>query len=188
MRIVITGNIGSGKSTAAKILKELLPSWIHWDFDKAVAELYQLEFIKDQLKRWFGTSDKARISDVVHASPEMMELLRNVLDPHIKTTIQCAVRHPNVVLDIPLYFEHIEGKIASPDLVLTIVATDAIRMERVKARNGFSEEKIRSIMAKQLPQGDKVFRSNCAIANNTTVEDLTDMMNEFVLKYDLLKK
>jgi pantetheine-phosphate adenylyltransferase len=80
MRIVVTGNIGSGKSTAVKMLMPLLPGYTLFDFDQAVADLYNDPTTQMTLDVIFGTHIKSEISDIGHGDPAKMAQLENVVN------------------------------------------------------------------------------------------------------------
>lgn len=189
MKIVVTGNIGCGKSTAVKYLQELLPHYELFDFDKVVASLYEDEIIQVMLDALFGTHVKSEISDIVHADPEKMKHLADLLNSQLIMLTQNGFAHENVILDIPLYFEKIEPSVKqwmTKGLVVCIVADEDSQIERVKARNGWSEEKIRSVMAKQMSQQDKANNSNYVIHNFGSVDDLKLLVETFVHFLELI--
>lgn len=166
MKIVITGNMGCGKSTAVQVIHRALPQYKLFDFDKVVAEMYQdpsLQFVLDQL---FGTHDKAKISDIVHNDPIAMKKLTSATDAILLTSIAQANKEVNVIFDIPLYFEYNDVMKLTPDIVICVASDIEDQIKRVKARNGFSEEKIRTILAKQLPQQEKVDKSHYVLHND----------------------
>lgn len=182
MKFVVTGNIGCGKSTAVKFLQEFLPDYELFDYDQMVADLYRDEIVQMQLRRAFGTIVKEEISDIVHGDDWQLRQLRSILDEHILENIQAAFKKLNVILDIPLYFEYIEPAIDprfAPEQILCICANEETQIERVKQRNGWSEEKIKSVMAKQWTQREKCERANYLIMNTGTLEQLKNAIETY---------
>lgn len=180
MRIVITGNIGSGKSTAVKLLMPQLPGYSLFDFDQEVKDLYADPIIQAQLQLDFGTADKAVISDIVHHDPVKMSQLEKIFNETLTRRMQCAAEYPDMVMDIPLYFEYENAWNIKPDLTVCVVCPKDVRHARVKERNGFSDEKIASIMSKQLADDAKAQFADWWIYNNTTLEGLQCEVNALV--------
>lgn len=190
MKIVVTGNIGCGKSTAVGFLRQQLTDYQLFDFDKMVAALYQDDVVKMQLDVAFGTHEKATISNLVHASTWQMDKLQAILNGSILAQTQIAFKKPEVILDIPLYYEKIESAIQPQQdlVVLCICANESSQVERVKARNGWTEEKIRSVMSKQWPQDQKALLCDYVISNVGTVDYLKEQVDGFILYLNGLRK
>lgn len=166
MKIVVTGNMGCGKSTAVHGIRRALPEYAFFDFDMCVADMYKEEAFQWLLDDAFGTHDKAEISNLVHANPDAMDRLRAITDATIITAIQKANKGVNVIFDIPLFFEFNDQMMLTPDIVVCVTSDPTTQVERVKKRNGWSEEKIQSILAKQYPQDIKVAMSDIILHND----------------------
>lgn len=166
MKIVITGNMGCGKSTAVEVFKRALPHYTFFNFDECVADLYKDSVMQMILDAEFGTHVKAEISDIVHNDAAALQRLRNYTDSYLVTAIANANKEVNVIFDIPLYFEFNHVMKLTPDCVICVASDVKSQIERVKARSGFSEEKIQTILAKQLPQQEKVDKSDYVLHNH----------------------
>lgn len=188
MKIIITGNIGSGKSTVVQYLMPHLPEYVLFDFDQEVKDLYADPIIQAQLQVDFGTADKAVISDIVHNDPVMMRQLTKIVDETLLARVQCAAQCPDVVLDIPLYFEYEAHWNIEPDWTICVLCDQETRRARVKARNGFSDEKIDSIMNKQLTDDAKAERSDWWIYNDSTLESLSCEVHALVRMLEYWKR
>lgn len=184
MKLVVTGNMGCGKSTVVRqliaLLQDMHPPYVHFDFDDVVATMYMDPEIQILLRAKFGTILKAEVSDIVHGNVGKMMQLRQISDLYLIEQTRAAVDHPNVIMDIPLYFEFAEQLEIQPDLVLCVVSDLDKQIERVKARSGFSQEKIVQILGAQLPQEIKASYSDYIIANVGTHEELLHKTTEFV--------
>ncbi len=168
----LTGSIGMGKSTVAKMFaEEGAPAF---DSDAAVHQLYAkggaavaavaAEFpstVRD------GAVDRALLSPLVLNNPAALKRLEQVVHPFVRQAqvdfaeAERAKGTPVVVFDIPLL---LEGKNA--DLVDTIVVVSApadVQRARVLARPGMTEEKFAQILARQMPDAEKRARADYVI-------------------------
>lgn len=166
MKIVITGNMGCGKSTAVEVFKRTLPHYTFFDFDKCVADLYKDSVMQMILEAEFGTHVKAEVSDIVHSDATALQRLRKYTDLYLVTAIENANKEVNVIFDIPLYYEFNHAMKLTPDYVICVASEIKDQVERVKLRSGFSAEKIQTILAKQLPQEEKVAKSDFVLHNH----------------------
>jgi dephospho-CoA kinase len=176
----LTGSIGMGKSTVAKMFaEEGAPAF---DSDAAVHALYakggaavaavEAEFptaIRD------GAVDRAALSPLVLDDPAALKRLEQVVHPFVRQAqvdfaeTQRAAGADIVVFDIPLL---LEGKNA--DLVDTIVVVSAppeIQRARVLARPGMTEEKFAQILARQMPDAEKRARANFVIDTGVSFDE-----------------
>lgn len=173
MKLVVTGNIGCGKSTVVKLLLKGLTDYTLFDFDQMVSELYLDPDVQIKLTEAFGTCIKSEISNVVFKNEWQLKRLRELMDDEILRKTKAAFMQPNIILDIPLYFEYIDSALnLFADLVLCVASDPEFQIERVKARSGWSEEKIRAVMERQITQRTKTQLSNYTIWNLGTLEEL----------------
>lgn len=158
--IGLTGGIGMGKSTAAKVFRRLRVP-VH-DADAAVHRLYA--------KGGAGVAAVARVvPEAVTGGAVSRAVLRRraLADPSLLARLEAAIhplvrreeerflarcrraRRPLCVLDIPLLFE--TGADARLDLVVVVTAPPAVQRARVLARGGMTEDRLRAILTRQLP-------------------------------------
>lgn len=164
--IGLTGSIGMGKSRAASMLK-LMGIPVH-DSDKAVHAALQptggafndvIAAFPSVLDKKTNRIDRKKLGDIVFNDPAVLKKLENILHPAAKKSqadfIQSMARKGKraVVLEIPLLFE--TGAEKRVDAVLCVSAPPAIQRRRVLARKGMTEEKFKSILAKQMPDAKK---------------------------------
>ncbi|HET9404697.1 MAG TPA: dephospho-CoA kinase, partial [Burkholderiales bacterium] len=165
----LTGGIGSGKSTAAEIFKELGAALVDTDEisrsltapgGSALAEVrrqFGPEYIAAD-----GSLDRDRMRARVFSDPDAKSRLEAILHPMIRAESRvrvAAARAPYVILVVPLLFE--TG--ACLDLVQRVLAVDcseARQVERASARSGLSAGDVRSIMAAQLPRAERRARAD----------------------------
>lgn len=180
--IVVTGSIGSGKSRVLEAIKNFSQVKVDFfSFDEFTRELYLREDVRDFLTVMFGTTDRSKISDIVFAAgrqmgkTETVSILREQLNDFFfklveEKFIELVNRKQNstLVIEMPLFFEMKERSSAiqmvrSKVKVIAVVCDEAVRMQRVKLRDGFSEDKIKSIVSSQIPQEVKVEKADYVI-------------------------
>ncbi|GAB5456856.1 MAG: dephospho-CoA kinase [Henriciella sp.] len=160
----LTGSIGMGKSTTAKMFKEAgIPVY---DADAAVHEIYEpggaavgplSERFGDILKD--GGVDRAALRAKVVNNPDAMRDLEAIVHPLVGLS-QMNFREQALesgaffaVLDIPLLFE--TGGDGRCDYVAVVTAPESVQRERVMARGEMSEDQFEQIKAKQMADADK---------------------------------
>ena len=196
--IVITGGIGSGKSSVIEAIKrQTEKKVIFFNFDDFTEELYEREDVKKFLNTLFGTTDKKEISDIVlnGEESETTKIMREELNEFFFSLVEekfidLVNRKPvsTLIIEMPMFFEM---KKVSPKMqmvrsklkVIVVTADDEVRIARVKNRDGFTEDKIRNIMSVQEPQQYKIEKADYVIDNtngdcDNNVIDL--MKNKFM--------
>ena len=158
----LTGSIGMGKSTTAKMFAEAgVP--VH-DSDEAVHRLYAGKAAPLVEAAFPGTTvagvvDRAKLAERVLGDGAALKSLETVIHPLVRADAEAFLaRHRNagapiVVLDIPLLFE--TGGRNRVDKVVVVTATAEVQHSRVLARPGMTEEKLASILARQVPDAQK---------------------------------
>ncbi|WP_379065113.1 dephospho-CoA kinase [Mesorhizobium sp. UC22_110] len=158
----LTGSIGMGKSTAAKMFREAgVP--VH-DSDEAVHRLYSgkatalIEAAFPGVTR-DGTVDRTLLGQRVLGDAAALKTLEDIIHPLVRAEadaflgLQREAGKPLAVLDIPLLFE--TGGRGRVDKVVVVSAPVEQQRRRVLARPGMTEEKFESILAKQVPDAEK---------------------------------
>lgn len=162
----LTGSIGMGKSATADTFRRLgVP--VH-DADAAVHALYAgraAPLIEEAFPGTVanGTVDRAKLGAAVLGHPEQMKRLEAIVHPLVREEEDAFLRRVArpaglAVLDIPLLFE--TGGEARCDAVLVVSAPAEVQRERVLRRPGMTEEKFKTILAKQMPDAEKRARAH----------------------------
>ncbi|UVK55995.1 dephospho-CoA kinase [Mesorhizobium sp. AR02] len=158
----LTGSIGMGKSTTAKMFAEAgVP--VH-DSDEAVHRLYSGVAAPLVEAAFPGTTvagvvDRAKLSARVLGDAAALKRLEAIIHPLVRADADAFLaRHRTggesiAVLDIPLLFE--TGGRGRVDKVVVVTAPAEIQRQRVLARPGMTEEKLAAILAKQVPDEEK---------------------------------
>jgi dephospho-CoA kinase len=171
MRILgLTGSIGMGKSTTAKLFIEAgVPVY---DADAAVHKIYEGEAAPAIEAEFPGTTvdgrvDRAKLSaKVVHdqaAIKQLEQIVHPMLGASRKKFLDDAEASgaPVVVMDIPLLFE--TGGENRVDAVVVVSTDPATQRERILARGTMTSEALDGILARQLPDDEKRRRADFVV-------------------------
>ncbi|MER8640463.1 dephospho-CoA kinase [Mesorhizobium sp. M1365] len=166
----LTGSIGMGKSTAAKMFAEAgVP--VH-DSDEAVHRLYAGKAAPLVEAAFPGTTrsgavDRAALAERVLGDAAALKRLEAIIHPLVHADADAflaehrAAGAPLAVLDIPLLFE--TGGRNRVDKVVVVTAPPEVQRARVLARPGMNKEKLASILARQVPDTEKRRRADFVI-------------------------
>ncbi len=173
MKVIgLTGGIGMGKSTAAKVFRRArLPVF---DADAAVhalqapggAALPAIEAAFPGTVR-DGTLDRGRLRAAVVGNDAAMRQLERILHPRVRRMEAAFLararraRAPAAVLDVPLLLE--TGGARRVDLVVVVSAPPAVQIARVRRRGGMSDAQIAAIVARQMPDAEKRRRADVVV-------------------------
>jgi dephospho-CoA kinase len=174
----LTGSIGMGKSTVAKMFAdEGVPVF---DADAAVHRLQGPEgALVETIEAHFpGTTgpagvDRAALAERVLGEPEALRRLEALVHPAVAREREAFLAdnaaQPLVLLDIPLLFE--AGGAERVDRIAVVSAPAEVQRERVLARRGMTEEKFERILARQLPDAEKRARADFVIPTGGSFEE-----------------
>jgi len=174
----LTGSIGMGKSTAARMFSDAgVP--VH-DSDEAVHRLYSGKAAPLVEAAFPGTVrdgvvDRAALSGQVLGKPEALKKLEAIIHPLVRADADDflarsrAAGAPLAVLDIPLLFE--TGGRERVDKVVVVSAPADVQRERVLARPGMTEQKFASILARQVPDAEKRSKADFVIDTGGSFDD-----------------
>ena len=166
----LTGSIGMGKSTTAKLFAEAgVPVY---DADATVHALYEGEAAPSIEAAFPGTTvngkvDRTRLSARVVHDPAAMKQLEAIVHPMLGASRQKFLRDaeqsgaPVAVVDVPLLYE--TGGEKRVDAVVVVTTTPEIQRERILARDNMTGEKLDAILARQLPDAEKRKRADFVV-------------------------
>jgi dephospho-CoA kinase len=173
----LTGSIGMGKSTTARMFEEAgVP--VH-DSDKAVHRLYAGKAAPLIERRFPGTTaggvvDRDRLAKAVLDHAGALKELEAIVHPLVREDEQLFLEKergrgtPLVVLDIPLLFE--VGAEDRVDKVAVVSAPPEVQRQRVLSRPGMTEAKFEAILEKQVPDAEKRRRADYVIDSGNGLE------------------
>jgi dephospho-CoA kinase len=166
----LTGSIGMGKSTTAKLFAEAgVPVY---DADATVHRLYEGEAAPAIEAAFPGTTvdgkvDRARLSAQVVHDPAAMRRLEGIVHPMLGASRRKFLHDaeqsgaPVAVVDVPLLFE--TGGEKRVDAVVVVTTSPEIQRERVLARGTMDGAKLDAILARQLPDAEKRKRADFVV-------------------------
>jgi dephospho-CoA kinase len=181
-----------GKSTAARLFaEEGVPVF---EADEAVHALYKDKGAAAQLieAAFPGTTrdgevDRPVLSRTVFGNPQALKQLEAIVHPlvrELETGFVEAARAagvPLVVIDIPLLFEN-SGE-SRCDLVAVVSAPEDVQRERVMRREGMTEEKFQSILARQMPDAEKRARADIVIDTSGPIENTRKAVQDIIRRF-----
>lgn len=179
MVLGITGNIGCGKTTVAKMFEKLGAQVI--EADKVGHLLLKRKKVKERLVRAFGRSIldergevvRKNLRGIVFKDRKKLTQLNRILHPlmaeEMKKMISSSPR-PLIVVDAAVLFE--AGWQSLVDKVLVVTSSYETQMRRIKEATNLSLEELEGIMQAQLPQEEKVKRADYVIENEGSLDEL----------------
>ncbi len=184
--IGVTGSIGSGKSTVAKVLAKYYEV-ISADF-VANQILSTDECMKKISERWGssiiknGKPDHSAIADIVFNNADELVFLNSLIHPAVLEAFQEIVDHTDqkvVVFEIPLLFE--AGLKQCFDFIIMVTAEADIRISRLLKSRTLNKIQITARIQNQMPDSDKTIQSDYVLDNNDYPEAL-NMQLSILLK------
>ncbi len=175
LQLGITGGIGSGKTLVTKIFACL--GIAVYDADSHAKELMTTDgILVSQIKKEFGDlsylSDGAlnrkHLSAVVFNNQERLDQLNALVHPrvaiHYRQWVEQHQHDVYVLKEAALLFE--SGSYKSLDEIIVVHAPQEIRIKRVVSRDGRTEEQVKEIIQKQMPEEEKLKRADAVILND----------------------
>lgn len=182
--IGLTGNIGSGKSTVSRTLRELGAAVL--DTDQVARDVVApgtpaLREIKEtfgpKALKPDGTLDRVKVGDVVFKDPDALAKLNSIVHPRIIQAVDDWIKAnqakgkqapPALVIEAPLLIE--VNMHSMVDEVWLVKVDKEIQIQRVMARDGLSMEEAKMRLASQMPQEEKEKYAQRVIDNSGTPE------------------
>ena len=185
--IGLTGSIGMGKSTSAKMFAE--EGVAVNDADAVVHDLYRTDAVAPVGEAFPGTVkdgaiDRQELSRQLSASPEKFPILEAIVHPLVrKREVDFLIRHREagtdlVLLDIPLLFE-VKGE-DRVDVIVVVTCDPQIQRDRVLARPGMTEEKLAMILSRQLPDAEKRQRADFLVDTGLGLDAARERVREII--------
>lgn len=178
IKVGITGNIGSGKSTIAKLFA-LLGIPVYDADSRAKAVMINDEHLKKELITNFGnetyypdgTLNRAHLSQQVFNNPNQLKALNSLVHPAVFKdfnswlNLYSNTQIPYILKEAALLVE--SGSYKDLDYLILVQADEELRLQRSMARDAASKDAILARMKNQMPQENKVPFAHFFIQNNT---------------------
>lgn len=186
--IGLTGGIGSGKSTVARLFGELGVHWV--DADDVAREVVEpgttalaeiAEHFGEDILTSEGALDRAQLRGIVFEKPEERAWLEALLHPIIREELirQLSPENyqlPYVLLVSPLLLETDQHELV--DRIIVIDVPKDVQLERTMARDTNSRAQVERIIAAQMSREDRLARADEVIDNDRPLEDVTRQVRE----------
>jgi dephospho-CoA kinase len=166
----LTGSIGMGKSTTAKLFAEAgVPVY---DADATVHKVYEGEAVAAVEAAFPGTTangkvDRSRLSAKVVGHPQEIRRLEQIVHPMLRAHHQRFIEEAErsgaavAVVDVPLLFE--TGGDKRVDAVVVVTTSPDVQRERILARGSMTEEALDALLARQMPDAEKRKRADFVV-------------------------
>lgn len=191
MVVGLTGGIGSGKSLVSQYFSELGVPII--DADVIVHQLMQpgrVEF--DALVQCFGQEildasgniDRRAMRKRVFQDLAQLKKLEAIIHPAVRKEISQQIQKLSAdycIVSIPLLLE--KDYKNSVDRVLVIDVAESVQIERVKQRDGSTEDQVRNIMKKQISRNERLAAADDVINNENSAQELQKKVCDLHHKY-----
>jgi dephospho-CoA kinase len=186
----LTGGIGSGKSTVARVL-EILGCAV-FNSDDAAKQVYFDAAIKAQVIALLGNEsyagekelNRSFISTKIFSDTTLLQKLNAVIHPAVKKQFQQFVTENKdriIIKESALLFE--ANIYQEMDKIILVAADDETRIRRVMERDQLTHDEVLKKIRSQLPQEEKMKRSDFVINNNETelvIKQVLNIYNQLV--------
>ena len=191
MKVVgLTGGIGSGKSTIARLFAAL--GVAVYDSDTEAKKLINTSAeIKKRIVEVFGAEayaegvyNRTYIADIVFRNPDKLAVLNSIVHPVLADYFNQWVAlqtSPYVIKEAAILFE--SGSYKNCDFIITVTAPEALRISRCMSRDGSTEAQVRARMEQQWTDAQRIALSDAVIENinlEETEKRVRELNNLFI--------
>ncbi len=179
----LTGNIGSGKSTVAKMLRRLGAFTV--DADNVAKEIVRpgepalLEIVDcfgREVLASDGTLDRGALAEIVFSDERDRKRLNGITHPRIlqriKEKVSARSGEPIAFVEASLIDSRSGGLGELIDGLVVVTCPDELRARRAAVRDNVSPEEIRRRMDSQVSESEKVSQADFLIKNSSDMEIL----------------
>ena len=182
LKIGLTGGIGCGKSTVARVFEQLKTPVI--DADEIAHQLVAIgQPALAQIQQEFGTDvlnpdgslNRKKLRELIFSDPEQKQKLESILHPLVYRSIQAKIKQlntPYCIICIPLIFETNMTHLV--DRILVVDCSVETQIKRVRKRDNMAIERIQSIIDSQVSRAFRKAHTNDLIDNSVTDDRLAE--------------
>ena len=192
IKIGVTGNIGSGKTTLVKLFDRSKTFIFNAD-KEAKKHLKKHSVLQKKIINIFGNQivtgtylDFKKLAEVAFQNKKNQQILNGIIWPEISLLIECALReakNENIdyfVVDVALLFEANLNHFF--DYIILVTAEKNIRLNRALKRNTLDLSQIKKRMSLQMSDEEKIKSSNFVVYNNGNKEELKKEFQKILKK------
>ncbi len=182
VKLGITGGVGSGKSMVCEYLKNkglyvvstdelarkaVMPGTTAYD---QIVSCFGEDVLSDD-----GTLNRKKLRGIITADKKKKEMLEQFVHPEVFVQMEKEFnasekrRDPVIAVEVPLLFE--TGLENFFDFVLTVSVNADVRAKRLMSRDQITKEEAEAFMGLQMPEADKIKKSDFVIDNNGSMEE-----------------
>lgn len=186
--MALTGGIGSGKSTALAYLGEIGAATV--SSDHVVHALYDRPEVVGRVRQRYGEAvilpqggvNRSALAAIVFSDQAELHWLEELLHPFVRASVSKWIeerrrdvpRPELIAVEVPLLFE--TGFEARFDFIMLITAPTEVRRQRLTAK--LTEEQFRRRLAEQMPEEEKIARSDFVFVNDGSRQDLREFVRQ----------
>lgn len=195
--IGLTGSIGSGKSTVAKLL-------LGFGYTVIDADAVAHEGLKSGSTTYFeiinhfgksilnseGEINRRELGKLIFSNENEKKWLENLIHPMVQMRVQEMKRslelkkHKIAFYEVPLIFE--KNLMDQFDRIVVVWVSELVQKDRLKLRNNWTDLEIKQRIDSQWPVTDKIRKSNFTINNDGSLDELKIKVSDLIhkLKYE----
>ncbi len=173
IKVGLTGNIGSGKTTVCKIFETLgVPVFYADDEAKKILKHPEIlnkvaEFLGEEIIDKNGLPNRAKIASIVFNDKEKLDKLNAVIHPAViekyHEWLNKHKSYPYTIKEAAILFE--SGYFRDSDLIIVVASDESLMIKRVSERDGIPESDVMNRLKNQMPQKEKVSKADYVIYN-----------------------
>lgn len=188
--IGLTGNIGTGKSTVAKMFNELGAQII--DADRVARDIVEpnkpawteiVNYFGEKILNKDRTINRKKLGEIVFKDEEKRLKLNNITHPKIMKKIrsfvnECKKKNASaVIIEAALIVEK-GGLKDLIDALIVVSSNEERQLQRIKTRDKIDLGEARSRIKSQLPISEKIKYADFIINNSTNLEETRKQVNK----------
>ncbi|SFM41699.1 dephospho-CoA kinase [Marinobacter zhejiangensis] len=191
--IGLTGGIGSGKSTVARLFGELGVHWVDADDvarqvvepgTPALAQIHQ--HFGDEVITSEGELDRAALRTIVFRDPDQRGWLERLLHPLIRQELQRQLTPsdndlPYTMLVSPLLLETDQQALVKKVVVVDVPVETQV--ERTMQRDNNDRSQVERIIAAQIPREERLTKADEVIDNRAPLDDVKQQVEAIHKKF-----
>lgn len=192
IKIGLTGGIGSGKTTVAKLF-EILSIPVYYSDLRAKHLIHNNPIIISNIKNSFGENsydsygnyNSKYIAGIVFQENEKREQLNQIVHPHVYQDREDWLKKqesPYCIIENAIIYEI--GQQGYYDKIIVVQTNDKIRIQRIMKRDGLSKQDVQYRIQSQMPQEKKQKLADFLIFNNGELSVIKQVIeiNQRILK------